>query len=93
MQDMKGDMAGGAAVIAAMAAVAELELPVRIVAVVAAAENLVSGDSFGPATSFAQQTARRSRSRTPTPKDGSCSLTRCGTRGAKALRTCSTSRR
>jgi leucyl aminopeptidase len=48
MEDMKGDMAGGAAVIAAMAAVAELELPVRIVAVVAAAENLVSGDSFRP---------------------------------------------
>jgi len=48
MEDMKGDMAGGAAVIAAMGAVAELELPVRIVAVVAAAENLVSGDSFRP---------------------------------------------
>src|SRR5437899_483280 len=48
MQDMKGDMAGGAAVIAAMGAVAELELPVQIVAVVAAAENLVSGDSFRP---------------------------------------------
>src|SRR6266550_3475397 len=48
MQDMKGDMAGGAAVIAAMGAVAELELPVRIVSVVAAAENLVSGDSFRP---------------------------------------------
>jgi leucyl aminopeptidase len=48
MQDMKGDMAGGAAVIAAMGAVAELELPVRIVAAVAAAENLVSGDSFRP---------------------------------------------
>src|SRR6476469_821255 len=48
MQDMKGDMAGGAAVIAGIAAVAELELPVRIVAVVAAAENLVSGDSFRP---------------------------------------------
>src|SRR3977135_3318201 len=48
MQDMKGDMPGGAAVIAAMGAVAELELPVRIVAVVAAAENLVSGDSFRP---------------------------------------------
>jgi leucyl aminopeptidase len=48
MYDMKGDMAGGAAVIAAVAAVAELELPVRIVAVVAAAENLVSGTSFRP---------------------------------------------
>jgi leucyl aminopeptidase len=48
MQDMKGDMAGGAAVIAGTAAAAELELPVQIVAVVAAAENLVSGDSFRP---------------------------------------------
>jgi leucyl aminopeptidase len=48
MQDMKGDMAGGAAVIAGTAAVADLGLPVRIVAVIAAAENLVSGDSFRP---------------------------------------------
>jgi leucyl aminopeptidase len=48
MYDMKGDMAGGAAVIAGTAAAAELELPVRILTVVAAAENLVSGDSFRP---------------------------------------------
>src|SRR5437867_6555190 len=48
MYDMKGDMAGGAAVVAATAAVAELELPVRILTVVAAAENLVSGTSFRP---------------------------------------------
>jgi leucyl aminopeptidase len=48
MYDMKGDMAGGAAVIAATAAVAELELPVRILTVVAAAENLVSGTAFRP---------------------------------------------
>jgi leucyl aminopeptidase len=48
MEDMKGDMAGGAAVIAATAALAELELPVRVVSVVAAAENLVSGESFRP---------------------------------------------
>jgi leucyl aminopeptidase len=48
MYDMKGDMAGGAAVIAGTAAVAELQLPVRILTVVAAAENLVSGDAFRP---------------------------------------------
>jgi leucyl aminopeptidase len=48
MYDMKGDMAGGAGVIAGMAAVAELVLPVQIVAVVAAAENLVGGTSFRP---------------------------------------------
>jgi leucyl aminopeptidase len=48
MYDMKGDMAGGAAVIAGTAAAAELQLPVRILTVVAAAENLVSGESFRP---------------------------------------------
>jgi leucyl aminopeptidase len=48
MYDMKGDMAGGAAVIAGTAAVAELGLPVQIIAVVAAAENLVGGTSFRP---------------------------------------------
>jgi leucyl aminopeptidase len=48
MYDMKGDMAGGAGVIAGTAAVAELGLPVRIVAVVAAAENLVSSTSYRP---------------------------------------------
>src|SRR5262245_34835344 len=48
MYDMKGDMAGGAAVIAGTAAAGELELPVRILTVVAAAENLVSGESFRP---------------------------------------------
>jgi leucyl aminopeptidase len=48
MYDMKGDMAGGAGVIGGTAAVAELGLPVRILTVVAAAENLVSGESFRP---------------------------------------------
>ena len=48
MYDMKGDMAGGAAVIAGTAAAAELGASVRILTVVAAAENLVSGNSFRP---------------------------------------------
>jgi leucyl aminopeptidase len=48
MEDMNGDMAGGAAVIAGTAAVAELGLPVHVLGVVAAAENLVSGTSFRP---------------------------------------------
>jgi leucyl aminopeptidase len=48
MQDMKGDMSGGAAVLAGTAAVAQLGLPVRILAVVAAAENLVGGEAFRP---------------------------------------------
>ena len=40
MQDMKGDMSGGAAVIEANGAIAELGLPVRVLAVVAATENM-----------------------------------------------------
>jgi leucyl aminopeptidase len=48
MQDMKGDMCGGGAVIEATAAVAELGLPVRILGVVASTENLQDGDAFRP---------------------------------------------
>jgi leucyl aminopeptidase len=48
MEDMKGDMAGGGAVVAAMGAIAELGLPVRAVGVVAAAENMPGGTSYRP---------------------------------------------
>jgi leucyl aminopeptidase len=48
MEDMKGDMAGGAAVLAGIGAVAELELPVRVLGVVGATENMVSGTSYRP---------------------------------------------
>src|SRR5439155_8529839 len=48
MEDMKGDMAGGAAVVEGLAAVAELGLPLRTIGVVAACENLVGGNSFRP---------------------------------------------
>jgi leucyl aminopeptidase len=48
MAEMKFDMSGGAAVIAAIAAIARIGLPVRIVAVVGATENLPSGRSVKP---------------------------------------------
>jgi leucyl aminopeptidase len=48
MEDMKGDMAGGAAVIEGVGAIAELGLPVRVVAVVAATENMVGGGAYRP---------------------------------------------
>jgi Leucyl aminopeptidase len=48
MEDMKGDMAGGAGTLHGMGAVAALELPVRAVAVLAAAENLPGGNAFRP---------------------------------------------
>ena len=48
MAEMKFDMSGGAAVIEAVAAIARLKLPVRIVAVVGATENLPSGRAVKP---------------------------------------------
>ncbi|MGB2952727.1 MAG: leucyl aminopeptidase [Gaiellaceae bacterium] len=48
LEDMKGDMAGGGAVIAAMGALAELEAPQRVIAVVAATENAVGGGAYRP---------------------------------------------
>lgn len=48
MEDMKGDMAGGAGVIEGIGAVAALGVPVRAVAVVGAVENLPSGRAYRP---------------------------------------------
>jgi leucyl aminopeptidase len=48
MAEMKFDMSGGAAVIEAVAAIARLGLPVRLLAVVGATENLPSGRSVKP---------------------------------------------
>jgi leucyl aminopeptidase len=48
MEDMKGDMAGGAGTLHGIGAVAALRLPVRAIAVLAAAENLPGGDAFRP---------------------------------------------
>ena len=48
MFEMKFDMAGGAAVIEAVAAIAELELPVRVLGIVGATENMPSGRAVKP---------------------------------------------
>jgi leucyl aminopeptidase len=48
MAEMKFDMSGGAAVIEAVAAIARLALPVKLVGVVGATENLPSGRSVKP---------------------------------------------
>jgi leucyl aminopeptidase len=48
MEDMKGDMAGGAAVIEGTGAIAELGVPVRVLTVVAATENMVGGGAYRP---------------------------------------------
>jgi leucyl aminopeptidase len=48
MEDMKGDMAGGAAVIEATGAIADLGLPIRVLSVVAACENMPGGHAYRP---------------------------------------------
>ena len=48
MAEMKFDMSGGAAVLEAVGAIARLELPVRLLAVVGATENLPGGRAVKP---------------------------------------------
>jgi leucyl aminopeptidase len=48
MSDMKGDMSGGADVIAAIGAVASLKLKINITAIIPATENLPGGRSLKP---------------------------------------------
>ncbi len=48
MEDMKFDMSGGAAVLGAMEAAGALDLPLNVVALVPATENLPGGSAFKP---------------------------------------------
>ncbi len=48
MEEMKFDMSGGAAVLGAMEAVGSLDLPLNVVALVPATENLPGGAAFKP---------------------------------------------
>lgn len=48
MEEMKFDMAGGAAVISTIEAISKLKLAVNVVALVPATENLVSRDAYKP---------------------------------------------
>jgi leucyl aminopeptidase len=48
MEEMKFDMSGGAAVIGAMQAVGRLDLPLRVIGLVPATENLPGGTAYKP---------------------------------------------
>jgi leucyl aminopeptidase len=48
MGEMKGDMAGGAAVMAAISAIAQLKEAINVIAVIPATENMPSGSAFKP---------------------------------------------
>jgi len=58
MEEMKCDMAGGAAVISAMAAIAREKPPVRVHAVCAATENMPSGEAYRPGDIFKGMSGR-----------------------------------
>ena len=49
MGEMKGDMAGGASVIAAMGAIAQLKPKINVIGIIAATENLPGGSALKPA--------------------------------------------
>lgn len=48
MEEMKSDMAGGSAVIGIMMAIADLRLPVNVVGIIPATENLPGGRAYKP---------------------------------------------
>ena len=48
MEEMKMDMSGAAAVLEAMGAIAELELPLKVLALIPATENMPSGTAIKP---------------------------------------------
>ena len=48
MHEMKYDMGGGAAVLGAMQAIADLGLPIRVVAVIGSTENTINGSAIKP---------------------------------------------
>lgn len=48
MEEMKMDMSGSAAVIGAMSILSELKVPVRVIGLVASAENMISGRATRP---------------------------------------------
>ncbi|HEX4894864.1 MAG TPA: leucyl aminopeptidase [Solimonas sp.] len=48
MDEMKFDMCGGASVFGALVAIAELKLPINVVGVVPATENLINGEASKP---------------------------------------------
>ena len=58
MSEMKMDMSGGAAVIEALAAIAELGLPVNLLAVVPATENMPSGTALKPGDVVTQRNGK-----------------------------------
>ncbi len=61
MEEMKADMSGGAAVLAVIKAAAELRIPLNLVGLVPATENLPGGRAYKPGDVLRSMSGRRSR--------------------------------
>ena len=70
---MKKDMGGAANVLAAAHMIMDAKLKVRLRVLIPAVENAIAGARSGRSTSTPRARVSRSRSATPTPKDGWCS--------------------
>ena len=77
MMTMKVDMAGGAAVLAAMSALLGRWVAVAVDGYIPLTDNMTGGWPSGRAMCSPLETARRSRCSTPMPKVGSCWPTPC----------------
>jgi leucyl aminopeptidase len=71
MLEMKGDMAGGAAVLGVMAALDALRCPVAVEATICAAENMISGAAFRPGDVIEGMNGVTMGSFPPMPRAGS----------------------
>ena len=93
MEDMKGDMAGAAAVVAGIAALAALEVPVRALAVVAAAENMPGSASLRPGDILTAGNGKTIEVTNTDAEGASSSPMPSGTPANRARHTSSTSQR
>jgi len=62
MEEMKGDMSGGASVIAALYAIARLKPSINVTGIIPATENMPGGDAIKPGDVLRAMTASRWRS-------------------------------
>ena len=79
MQNMKTDMAGAAAVVGAMYAIAALKPAINVTALVPATENMPGGTAYRPGDILRLIMGRQLRSSIQMPKDAWCWPMRCHT--------------
>ena len=75
LDEMKYDMSGGGGVLGMFKTIARLALPINVIGIVPAVENMPGGNACRPGDVVTRCPARPSRSSTPMPKAASCCAT------------------